>query len=354
MDEEAHGTRGFASSIETAFRDGRGFGIAQTSPRGPRTAVLLNNTAAHHGYGHFGTNTVNTVILLELQNRGVSTIAYANNLRGVAAVCDRLPALPDLIVLNGEGTLHDNHERAIGLMLAAAHFNSLGVPCALINSMWDRNTALMGSYLEYFQYIAVRDSLSKLSMSKFTAEDINVVPDISLANIAQVNPAEGAALPIGVVDTSDDKDSKNLGLFAQALGAPFYLMDMTRRGGDAFKIGKMAHVDSIADCASWITGRYHFALAALSAARPFLAVRTRVSKMQGMMQDARLAEFLLDNAWLAATPDTKHRVVQEKLSLWNDSAFQRSEEYKSKARISITAAFDTVADLATAKRPFRR
>lgn len=354
MDEEAHSTQDFALPIETAFLHGRGFGIAQTSPLGPKTAVLLNNTAAHHNHGHLGTIAVSNVIFSELQRRGISTIAYANNLRGVAVLCDHLPALPDLVVLNGEGTLHDNHERAIGLMLAATHFNRFGVPCALINSIWDRNTALMGSYLELFQYIAVRDSLSKLSMSKFTSRNINVVPDISLANTVQAYPPEGVALPIGVVDSSDDKDSKTLRVFSEFLNAPFYLMDGARRGRDPFGTGEVVQVNTIADCSAWITGRYHFALAALATNRPFLAVRTRVSKMQGMMQDAGLSEFLLNDEWLVSALDNKRRAVQDKLAFWNESAFQRSEEYKSRARTSITAAFDTVADLTTAKKTVRR
>lgn len=348
IETQASGSEGGTLPVKSAFRDRRGFGFAAAEPPSDNTAVLLNNTAAYHGYRHFGTNSVTGVILAELERRGITTVAYANNLRGMAAVCDRLKARPSLVVLNGEGTMHNNHERAIGLLLAAAHFKKWGVPCVLINSLWDRNTSLMASYLSTFDYISVRDSASKEAIFEGTSTEVNVVPDLSLAEpdepLTLTRPDSPAA--VGVVDSPDEKDSTILQSFAESNALPFYLVEGTSRTAVQGSNGKHATASSLADCDSWVTGRYHFALAALSSGRRFLAVRTRVSKMQGMMADAGLSDFLLGDTWLHATPEEKLAVARQKIGTWDDAAFRRAKDYCSGARSRIAASFDDIALLA--------
>jgi polysaccharide pyruvyl transferase WcaK-like protein len=347
-----HGTSnmstGVATSIKGVFRDKRGYGTLAGGEVAGKTAILLNNTAAHHGYGHFGTNAVTSVIISELQMRGISTLAYANGLRGVASLQDQLKVRPDLVVLNGEGTMHDNHERAIGLLLIAAHFHRSNIPCVLINTIWHRNTSFMATYLQAFDYISVRDSLSWQAITEVTRQNIQIVPDLFLASQIDRDPGRKTVSPYGVVDSADDRDCASLRAFAGDLGAPFYLMDSARPKNDSSLHGTPATLQSVDDCEFWVTGRYHFALAALSAMRPFVALRTRVNKMQGMMQDAELSNFLLDDNWLSSIPTEKVSIVREKLSLWDKASFQKAAEYKSTAIDIIASMFDRLAELARA------
>jgi hypothetical protein len=337
---------GGAVAVRSAFRDRRGFGFATAEARFGKTAVLLNNTAAYHGYRHFGTNSVTGVILGELERRGISTIAYANNLRGAAALCDGLKTRPSLVVLNGEGTMHNNHERAIGLLLAATHFKKWGVPCALINSLWDRNTSLMAFYLNTFDYISVRDSVSKEAISKATPADVSVVPDLSLAVAGDAVAEPTCTVRLGVADSADEKDCKVIRSFADRFALPFYTMEGPSRAVEQDRTETHATAVSLEDCDSWITGRYHFALAALCMGKRFLAVRTRVSKMQGMLVDAGLSDFLLDDAWLQAGSEDQMTAVREKMSAWDDAALLRAASYRSDARRQIAIAFDRIASLA--------
>jgi hypothetical protein len=336
---------GGSTTVKEAFRDRRGHGFARGEPQLRNTAVLLNNTAAYHGYRHFGTNCVTSVILDELAKRGLSTIAYANNLRGVAALCDRLKTKPGLVVLNGEGTMHDNHERAIGLLLAAVHLKKWGVPCVLINSLWDRNTSLMASYLDNFDYISTRDSASREALAEATSKEVAVVPDLSLAGRDEILVSPENVAPIGVVDAADDKDNRVIRSFAESFALPFYTAEGTSRASEQGSIERHASTQSLAECAAWVTGRYHFALAALCSGRRFLAVRTRVSKMQGMLADAGLSDFLLETSWLQATPEEKMAVVREKLGAWDEAALERASAYRSTARRAIASSFDHIAGL---------
>ena len=214
IDNQTSSPDGGTLAVKSAFRDRRGFGFAAAEPRSGNAAVLLNNTAAYHGYRHFGTNSVIEVILTELERRGISTFAYANNLRGAAALCDGLKARPSLVVLNGEGTMHDNHERAIGLLLAAAHFKRWGVPCVLINSLWYRNTSFMASYLSTFDYISVRDTTSRKDIAEATQQEVSIVPDLFLATPDDHADRPDTSGTIGVVDSADEKDSKVIRSFA--------------------------------------------------------------------------------------------------------------------------------------------
>lgn len=332
--------------VKSKFKDRRGFGFATAEPRSSKTAILLNNTAAYHGYRHFGTNSVTGVLLDELERRGISTIAYANNLRGAAALCDGLKTRPSLVVLNGEGTMHDNHERAIGLLLAAAHFKKWSVPCVLINSLWDRNTSLMASYLDTFDYISVRDSNSKKVISEATSREVSVVPDLFLAAPIEYPIRPNGPATFGVVDSADENDRKVIRSFAESFVSPFYVMEGPSRMLEQGSNDLHAVATSVSDCDAWVTGRYHFALAALCSGRRFLAVRTRVSKMQGMMADAALSEFVLDDSWLDATPDEKKAAVLLKMNAWDDAAFRRAADYRFCARSRIATAFDHIANLA--------
>jgi polysaccharide pyruvyl transferase WcaK-like protein len=104
---------------------------------------------------------------------------------------------------------------------------------------------------------------------------------------------------------------------------------------------------SVADCDAWVTGRYHFALAAMCSGQRFLAVRTRVSKMQGMMHDARLSDFLLDETWLQSSVEEQIAIVRGKMNAWDEDAFGRAENYRSVGKIHISDAFDHMASLAS-------
>src|SRR5690606_24202299 len=65
----------------------------------------------------------------------------------------------DLCIVNGEGTMHDDAPNAMRLGRVAKFCAALGIPCFLINSVWQNNQAL-NELAPFFTRIYVRDPLS--------------------------------------------------------------------------------------------------------------------------------------------------------------------------------------------------
>ena len=88
-------------------------------------------------------------------------------------------ATVDLCLINGEGTLHDDARAAQMLVELAPFCRERGVPCYLINSVWQRNSDAMLEAARNFSGIYVRD---KHSQTELAAADLSseVVPDLTL------------------------------------------------------------------------------------------------------------------------------------------------------------------------------
>lgn len=84
----------------------------------------------------------------------------------------------DLCIVNGEGTMHDDAPAALLLARLAGHCKTLGIPCVLINSVWQNNHVL-DTYAEDFTQIYVRDELSRNALERAGINSA-VVPDLTL------------------------------------------------------------------------------------------------------------------------------------------------------------------------------
>lgn len=85
----------------------------------------------------------------------------------------------DLCLINGEGTMHDDAKQAVVLAELATYCKQQGVPCFLINSVWQRNQKLV---VHAANFTAI-DLLDELSQRALQAQVIasSVVPDITLS-----------------------------------------------------------------------------------------------------------------------------------------------------------------------------
>lgn len=85
----------------------------------------------------------------------------------------------DICIVNGEGTMHDDAPNAMRLGRLAKYCSEQGVPCFLINSVWQNNHAL-NEYACFFSLIYVRDPLSQAELAKLGLS-ASVVPDLTLS-----------------------------------------------------------------------------------------------------------------------------------------------------------------------------
>lgn len=89
-------------------------------------------------------------------------------------------AWADLCLINGEGTLHDDARAARMLVELAPFCRSMGVPCFLINSVWQRNSAELVEAARSFTRIYLRDRHSQAELANAGVES-EVVPDLTLS-----------------------------------------------------------------------------------------------------------------------------------------------------------------------------
>lgn len=120
-------------------------------------ALLVNDTRSEQ---HLGCQYVVENLFTEAEKASFSisdTISVSS--KNYLEECkDKIKAC-DFLLINGEGSLHHNKERAKGILETAKHANSVGKKAILINTVWQSNSDLL-KYLEYFDFISCRESLS--------------------------------------------------------------------------------------------------------------------------------------------------------------------------------------------------
>lgn len=85
----------------------------------------------------------------------------------------------DICLVNGEGTMHDDAPLALRYGALARYCREHGVPCFLINSVWQNNVRLNAD-APLFTRIFVRDVLSQAALAE-VGLSAEVVPDLTLS-----------------------------------------------------------------------------------------------------------------------------------------------------------------------------
>jgi len=88
----------------------------------------------------------------------------------------------DIIIVNGEGTIHHNAPMGFSLIKVAKFVSQYGVKCYLINTTYQENNTSYKHYLEYFESIHVRESYSQAELNKIGITS-TIVPDLTFSYI---------------------------------------------------------------------------------------------------------------------------------------------------------------------------
>lgn len=165
-----------------------------------KKAVILNDTSieAHHGCEIVMSNIKK--LLLKINIKTIDTNPAGVNCFNNKSFMDNM-LISDLVIINGEGTLHHNQPRASELINVVKYVKeNLKIPSVLINSTYQENGRKMAELMKYFDLIFVRESLSQKELKKYNIHS-EVVPDITFykcyENIKQSEDKEG----IGCTDS---------------------------------------------------------------------------------------------------------------------------------------------------------
>jgi hypothetical protein len=354
-----------------------------------KTAVLINDTSTK---AHLGCRVVVSQIARLAASAGIRIVSSASvhadwrehqNLIGTMRIAD-------VVIVNGEGTLHDATRQAKALAEVGPFCRSAGVPCVLINSVYERNDAEVATACRAFDRIYVRESVSAYA-ARQAGLDAEVVPDVTLSSnvmdafrgalrVSRIIVTDNANRDVGRrvleealtredvsflhLDTSEPKNPfmgtgqspevifMNTGRVTEppppqrrtstafrALRKSLFKRHMLRRMRMIRQLNEPLSsaqiLSRIASSKGVVAGRFHAVCMSMLAETPFAAMSSNTSKMKGLLHDAGIAQFLTDDAKLAF----------HMIDIWNEADHLAVAAYIAKARRDAKAMFEDIAGL---------
>jgi hypothetical protein len=282
-------------------------------------AVLINDTIAD---GHYGcVRVMRTIERLTAEN-GISIVGRCpvhNDWQSDGNVLSAM-AEADIVLVNGEGSMHSDRPAARRLARVAEHCGSIGKPAVLLNASWFSNGAEITEMARGFAIISVRESESERQLSD-AGLACRRMADLALHEEVGVSAQRSG---MGVTDSVLADTALQLDLFRRrheaeiinlffghdgVAGMRFFLRayGIRRALGDPVRLAKALRaaiafyrnqaptddrvLNSIARLELLVTGRFHAAIFALASLTPVLAVESNTPKISATLKDAGLASW---------------------------------------------------------------
>lgn len=317
-------------------------------------ALLINDTRSN---GHVGCDLVMAAITQQCQRVGIELIGTVLNssTSDAAEVAARLDEF-DLLLVNGEGTLHHDQPKALRITEAVQVARAAGRYCVLLNTVWQDNDQTC-RMLQSFDQIYCRESMSAEQLRRDGAAAI-VVPDLVFSHsLASGGEKRGVA----VLDSYDRRTTLQLAWRSAARGYAFLPMHVEHyrklkkraplgwtfrfRGGRCIAPGR-EWLATLAQSELVLSPRFHGTCLALLAGCPTAIIASNTQKVEGLIADIGLPEEavyplsaacrLLDRRRLERAVET---VVSHRTKI---------DHYLQTARTEIDAMFDSIGELALA------
>jgi len=269
-----------------------------------RTVAVFNDTTPHR---HFGSESVMAALDANVVARGARIIyrhpvgkSWQTDPEALAAI-DRV----DLVLVNGEGTIHHGKPEAASLALLGPHCAARGKPCFLINAMIQANNQATMSDLAAFSGVWVREGRSAEEANRWGVA-AEICGDLSFFHaLPQHDGGQDRGL---VLDSPNPTITVDMAAIAAALKADFVAMRHSRRGLKAYKkdslrwryeTGKptaiVAGIGTFQQFAAFlarrrflVTARFHGMCFAVNSRVPFSVVPSNVWKSDAVLSDIGL------------------------------------------------------------------
>ena len=192
-----------------------------------KNVIILNDTSSelHHGC----ELVINNIKKLLLQN---NMIVIGTSYCGSSFLSNRALLrkfhMTDIVIVNGEGTLHSSQPRALELMKMVEYIKkTTSVPVILINAFYHNNNSEIIKLTRLFDLIFVRTTKDKSQLCKHNINS-RVVPDLTFYNKLNTDSKIDYSF-ISVTDGYLDSFSKKMQLFAKKKKYNFLPIRMDRR-----------------------------------------------------------------------------------------------------------------------------
>jgi hypothetical protein len=317
-----------------------------------KKAVILNDT---RGDAHFGCERVMCMIENLLTDRGIDVIATSiirNDWENDRCFLDRMEK-SDLILVNGEGTLHHGTKYGERLLRVAIHPSREGKKLALVNALYEENPAFWGEYLSRFDVLAARDAESQQEIERACLKSALFCPDLSLSSgfISPSAPSTVRSL-LTIGDSVRKETTSALKSLANVVPEARYLSILSQlknprshasfphraiRGVYSGVYNRMARLDKRLimpktqdDFITWlyrsslhVTGRFHGICLCLATETPFLAVKSNSRKIESLLDffglgrdrlvDVETAKSMLRNGHVLEFSGHEKRMIRKGL-----------------------------------------
>lgn len=338
--------------------------------------LVLNDTRSEN---HHGCSRVMNAIDFNLKQRGIRDVDYVEigeNWEQSEAIKRKI-IFADLLLINGEGTIHHNAPYGLSLLRAGSFARKYGVKTALINCTFQANDAACHKDLASFDLISVRESLS-LAEVEAAGVSARIVPDLSFAvgrnisaqrsdrvyvtdsvkkevsmSLEQLTLKRGFSysdITTGVAAPVPPKITRILSIWRNNTFAELMtkvIIALQRRQqvtGDATPKRETTYThfdfsDQISTANLLICGRFHTMCYCMNNQTPFVAIDSNSHKMLGTLKDAGLdaKKRLLS---LDMLPDLNPETYQ-----YNDAEKEALVQYTQRAHVETQRLFDDLRGL---------
>ena len=334
----------------------------------PKT-ILLNDTSS---YNHHGCDLVARQIRHHCKDQGLNlwhTVKLGDDWR--AERHSKRLAESDIVIVNGEGSLHHDRKSALRLAQSAAFCRERNIPCCLINSVYQDNGAEVARFVGLFDLVFVRESRSQAELSR-AGINSEVVPDMTLShpdlprgtgNGILVTDSSNVSAALQLHEFYTRTDGAELATLFKPISTPQALRMLVarmtgRRAPKLWRFEQRRFVKSrhplfdsaplecvnellgrISSTGLIVTGRFHMVCLAMLARTPFIALEGNTHKIEGVLADANLS-----NRFCSALPDGLDLLAWSK---WHDEEFAALEAFLQEARSRISRMFFRIRQLAT-------
>lgn len=288
----------------------------------------------------------------------------------------------DLCLVNGEGTMHDDAPLALRYGALARYCQEHGIPCFLINSVWQNNVQLNAD-AHCFTKLFVRDTMSKAALAD-VGVSADVVPDLTLSYEHAVTSSHrhGVLINGSVIEERlleawrTKKANERLRYVSIRTVAPlqlgkgfdFYWRKNLRKRLKAYRRIAASYLHSYPanlpasrlDRLRWryavlstrrflgllgrsegvITGRFHLVTLCLVTGTPFYALPSNTHKIEALLTQVGLAERL--------QPSYEQAVNAADRIAFSGSELASIEEFLQNTRAQAEAMFRQMAQIARA------
>ena len=321
-------------------------------------AVLINTT---FHIGHHGCTLVDRQLGELASEAGMAIVAKLP----IHSDWERLaPADFDVVIVNGEGSLHHDTKAARRLAEVPKWAHARGRPCYLVNSVYESNGPEVAAGVAGYNAIYARDELSRRAL-KEAGIAASAVPDITLS--WQPRASGGKGRRVVVTDSTVEAANRQLHGMAQAIGARYLPLmaqppwdEPQRRWRYALKRlaahaappglwrdrwrGLIPDFDAFVD---WLTtnaglivsGRFHGVCIALDLGIPVLGVRSNTWKVEALLAGAGLEHRLVSDL-----SEIERRLGSQGIEpfRYTEAELEKIQAMRQAARAGGRAMFDAI------------